>query len=424
MPTLNVLEPLDPAATSFLRTARWRGKLGMAVTAVEFAIVTGSLALLAFSLYHAVPAFLLLRGYRPIEGDLLTRMLTGTLAVLAVVLVPFIYVLMYLLPFVLTLPFSAPVIGLWEAPPRFLLLRPFNRGPVSGPLRKVVRREMGPLGHVYTLSDADLRIPWYVRMPLLLAQVALLSFRMRKIRSPQQAERLEAVMDRVWLRNVNWCLSFTKAFPIASADGAWKDVVRHLAKRVDAVVIDATELRPNVRWEVALCRRIRRLHRVVVLVREDVAPEVLIELRQLAPELVEDGRVFCYSMRGLATPDLFRARLTSLARSGLLERRGRDGTPSPGWRDRCAVALFSASVFPLLALADHGLGVFPRWNEWDGPWPGIAGVSNPSALAVYGAGVLTLILLLVGGRRHPTLLFLGVVQVLLLLAAPIGMSGW
>jgi hypothetical protein len=41
------------------------------------------------------------------------------------------YVVIYLLPIVLTLPLSAPIISLSQYPPTFLLLRPFHRGVLS-----------------------------------------------------------------------------------------------------------------------------------------------------------------------------------------------------------------------------------------------------------------------------------------------------
>ena len=108
----------------------------------------------------------------------------------------YIYGGLYVLPVILTLPVSAPIVALWQAPPRFLFLRPFNRGLLSRPLKRVVRGEVAPFGHLYTLSDADIKVPWYVRIPILLGQLALFSFRMRRIRDEKQIPRLARAVDR------------------------------------------------------------------------------------------------------------------------------------------------------------------------------------------------------------------------------------
>ena len=87
-----------------------------------------------------------------------------------------------MLPLVLTLPICVPIIALWTDPPRFLVFRSFNHAQVTGTLRKHLKREVAPFGHVYTLSDADIKVPWYVRVPLFVGQLALFSFRLRLIR--------------------------------------------------------------------------------------------------------------------------------------------------------------------------------------------------------------------------------------------------
>lgn len=335
-----------------------------------------------------------------------------------------LYALLFLLPFVLTLPISAAVIGLWSEPPRFLLLRPFNRGRLNRPLRRIVRKIIGPLGHVYTLSDADIRVPWYVRIPLLLGQIALFSFRARRIRTSRQVARLERMLNRTWLRNVNWSLSNTKAFPVTTDDACWQAVVRTLAQSVDAIVIDATELRPNVMWEVELCRELDRGNRVIFLVSENTRAEVLSQLRDVVPDVVFEERVFVYSNQTVDEPERLQRVLAGLAAAGVEERRRGTRPRSAGRLGYAAVALFSVQVLPVLGLSFFGFGVFPRWTPWRDDydtWPGLAAVVNPAAGMIVVIGTAAFVLLLIAARRQPTLYFLAAIQALALLASPLGM---
>ena len=89
------------------------------------------------------------------------------------------YLALFGLPFVVALPVAGAIVLLWRDPPRILVLRPFNRRPLTRDLARVVRGDVARFGHVYTLADAELRVRWYVRVPFLLGQLALLSFRSR-----------------------------------------------------------------------------------------------------------------------------------------------------------------------------------------------------------------------------------------------------
>lgn len=410
-----------------LRLSRWRQRIAFLTLCVDLVLVGAALCVLALLLFLVVPAVPNLLNPPAPGRNAATSVMLLFMLWSAAYLTLLLYALLFLLPFVLTLPISAAVIGLWSEPPRFLLLRPFNRGRLNRPLRRIVRRTIGPLGHVYTLSDADIRVAWYVRIPLLLGQVALFSFRARRIRTPRQLARLEGMLNRTWLRNVNWCLSHSKAFPITTDDACWQAVVRTLAQSVDAIVIDATELRPNVMWEVELCRALNRGHRVIFLVNEKTRARALAQLREAAPDLVAEEHVFVYSDRAVDQPERLQRVLAGLAAAGVAERRGGARPRTAGRLGHAAVALFSVQILPALGLSLFGFGVFPRWTPWlrdHDSWPGLATVVNPAAGAIVVIGLGALVLLLVSARRQPTLYFLAVVQALALLASPIGMLGF
>jgi hypothetical protein len=326
---------------------------------------------------------------------------------------------------VLTLPVSSPIVGLWQAPPRFLFLRPFNRGLLSRPLKRTARRDVAPFGHIYTLSDADINVPWYVRIPVLFGQLALFSFRMRRVRDARQIGNLESAVDRTWLRNMNWCISFGKVFPVASADACWREVVHCLLQRSSAVIIDVSDLRENVTWEIDQARILGLESRVFYLISVERAEGSRAALAHALGDTACASRLFRYGKSGLIDRERFTAALVEALAA---EASGKNGPQS----DRVAVistAAFVVGMIPVLALAFPAFGDqlgLPRWSPWEHPayWPGMANVVNAGAAAVCMFGAATWMLLMVAARRTATLRFLLVVQTLLLLAAPIGMLDW
>jgi hypothetical protein len=149
-----------------------------------------------------------------------------------------IYLLFFVLPFLITLPITLPFALSWQDPGRFLLLRPFGSSLISGNLRRFLRQELYPMGHCYTLADAAIRVSWQVRVPLLLGQLALFSFRTRKVRNPRNLQRLAREMNRRVMRNLNWVLSGDQFFPITCSDAAWQACVREVVERADVVLME------------------------------------------------------------------------------------------------------------------------------------------------------------------------------------------
>lgn len=153
-----------------VRYARWRRWAAVVVNAVVIAIAClflGMLLYVAIGLALELPEYLAYRrGDADAPNDIITRI--GWRLYEGFLWLPLvIYVALYVLPLVLTLPICVPIVTLWTDPPRFLVFRSFNHAQVTGPLRKVLKREAAPFGHVYTLSDADIKVPWFVRVPLL-----------------------------------------------------------------------------------------------------------------------------------------------------------------------------------------------------------------------------------------------------------------
>jgi hypothetical protein len=174
--------------------------------------------------------------------------------------------------FVFALLFSLPVVSGWRRPPRFLFLRPFNRrgqqalfAPIVGTMR-ILQQELAPLGHCYTLADADVSVSRWSRRPLLLGPLLLLMFRQRTIHRPRDLERLLVAMDRTRRRNINWCVSRRKLFPVECTTATWRQCVADLAANVDAVLFEFTGGGAGIRWELNHLAETGALPRTIFLI--------------------------------------------------------------------------------------------------------------------------------------------------------------
>ena len=404
--------------SSLVRTAQVRYAFSWVISVITSAVGAIFLAVVAYALigtgYALYDMFDLWLHPRPLGFD---EMIGNALASVWPFLLVAVYLFLYLLPFTLLLPLIAPIIALWQAPPRFLLLRRFNRARLSRPLKRLVRREVAPFGHVYTLSDADINVPWYVRIPLVLGQLALFSFRLRRIGAKTQIPRFERVVDRTWLRNINWCMAFGKVFPVASTDDAWREVVDCLLRRCDAVIIDVSDLRQNVMWEIDRAKSLGLETRTLYLAPSDPAGRAQAEITQALGAEAAARRFFVYTKQGVVNGERFRSALIdSAVRHTTAERStGR----KPRLLDMAATGAFVVGYLPLLLLAFPMLLVVADWKPQEDLPDAIAKLVNTAASEIVAFGLLTWALLLFASRRPSTVRVLMVIQTLLLLVATV-----
>ena len=330
-----------------------------------------------------------------------------------------VYVVLYLLPFTLLLPFIGPIVALWQTPPRFLLLRPFNRAVLSRPLKRLARREVAPFGHVYTLSDADIRVPWYIRIPVLLGQLALFSFHLRRIRDKAQIPRFVRAVDRTWLRNINWCMAFGKVFPVASSDEAWRELVECLLQRCDAVIIDVSDLRQNVMWEIDRAKSLRLETRTLYLLPSDQADKSQSALIQALGVEASASRLFLYTNKDLVDRNRFRAALVESAVGHATAERIRQRAHTPELVDIAATGAFAIGYLPLLAAGFPIILKLADWNPGEDLPDTIGRFVDTAASEIIAFGLVTWVLLIVASRRPNTVRFLLVIQTLLLLFATV-----
>jgi hypothetical protein len=216
------------------------------------------------------------------------------ISVMSAFAVPVVYILFFIAPFVLSMPLSLPFALRWTRPAHFLLLRPFHRQELSGPLARLVRKTVSGFGHVYTLADAALRVPLYVRIPLVLGQIALFSFRLRTIREPNDIFRLCRAMRRRTMRNLNWLFSINKIFAVASTDAAWQAAVSRLACEVDLILIDVSGITDNIIWELQQCDKLGRRDRVVLFVRAEEREATVRLLTEYSDSPIPADRLLSY----------------------------------------------------------------------------------------------------------------------------------
>jgi hypothetical protein len=221
------------------------------------------------------------------------------------------YLLLFVVPFVTALPIALPLTLTWKRPARFLVLRPFNRGPASRALRRILRREIAPLGHCYTLADADIRVPLWVRLPVVFGQLSFFLFRRRKIVAPKDISKLARSMGRRRLRNLNWCLSQEKVFPVACVDDGWRACVTRLVAECDCIVMDLSGMSQNILWELELLGRERAFARTVLLVEASQAVTVQAALDRLLGGECAIPRLQLYSAGRKFSDDLLTAAATN-----------------------------------------------------------------------------------------------------------------
>lgn len=188
------------------------------------------------------------------EGFFINVVVVAVAVIYVLELLVFGYLALFFIPFLVTLPFVLPFAREWYDPATFLILRPFNKDRITAELAMFLREELAAFGHCYTLSDRKLRVPLRIRVPILWGQISFFNFRFRKIRRPQHIEKLVAAMRNYVRRNLNWCFSQTKLFPVSCCDPGWQACVARLVQEVDVVIADVSSITPNVSWELERLR--------------------------------------------------------------------------------------------------------------------------------------------------------------------------
>jgi len=240
-----------------------------------------------------------------------------------------------------------PALG-WRRPARILVLRGFGRDDASRTLRQLLRDRVAPVGHVYTLADRDIRIPWYVRLPVIFTQLVFLHFRQQRVRDERTLRKLMQSVEVRWARNINWFVSWSKTFPVRSSDECWRECVRELGRRADLVLIDISQPSENLAWEIGQCLE-TDITRQLILLAEDRSLPGARRFLERWPAAALHSRLVPY--------DTEPGRLSELLAEGLAPGRHLLPAPRAKPRRRTHLATAARMIGPIGFLTLFGLSV-------------------------------------------------------------------
>jgi hypothetical protein len=156
----------------------------------------------------------------------------------------------------------------WERPARILLLRPFNTQRQRLGLSHLVRNQLSFFGHVYTLQDSLFRGSG----GYLPGSGSWLWGPMRRafafhtvVASDVDLLHLQKAIGRRIRRNLNWAASTTRLFPVSSDPQYWRRTIQLLLNSCDVIVVDASDERSNVAWEMAEIARCKLSARTIAI---------------------------------------------------------------------------------------------------------------------------------------------------------------
>ena len=160
-----------------------------------------------------------------------------------------VYGIFFIVPFLLCLPVVIPFALQQKNIGRIIILRKFNDDLSKKPLRRIVKTDLSNYGHVFTLSDKNFKVKWYVRIPLVLGQMSFFHFRQKIISTKKDIAILEKKLSATLWLNVNWLLSFGKIFSIKTTDELWKETATTLLKENSLILFDTSYDTDSLEWE-------------------------------------------------------------------------------------------------------------------------------------------------------------------------------
>jgi hypothetical protein len=230
-----------------------------------------------------------------------------------------------ILPVALFMPILVPLALNWKNPRRIVVFRRFNTRYENKALRKIASEHLSPFGHVFTLADSQIHRSMFVRIPMVLGQLNLLNFRLRRIHDDSGVSDFKKTLERTWRLNLNWLLSPRKIFPIQTSDEYWQTCVGLLLDKADIVVMDVSIFSTSMAWEIGQCERRNLMSKLVLVTRREKIEAGAAQLNELENEIgARTDAPFAYGAKGLERPTELRervAKILSAAESGFVPAR-------------------------------------------------------------------------------------------------------
>ncbi|HXO73858.1 MAG TPA: hypothetical protein VN824_01485, partial [Puia sp.] len=186
----------------------------------------------------------------------------------------------FIVPCLLTLPVVVPLALRNRRVDRIVVFRKFNSRNSGRAIRRIIRTSVSNYGHVFTLSDSNFRIKWYIRLPLLIGQASFFHFRPRNIKDePSLADLDKKLSNLAWL-NINWLLSSGKIFSVKSTDEYWQATAQLLLKECRLVIMDITLLTQPLEWETKVTKE-HGLEESIILIASEKNAQIVLDWKRL-----------------------------------------------------------------------------------------------------------------------------------------------
>lgn len=226
----------DPSSVIRKQAKRQKKNAKIIRFLVIFLIVVSFLILPSWSLY------LLIGGIGP-------GLFEETPTYIYLVIALLMYSIFFIVPFLLCLPVIMPFALQQKNVGRIIVLRKFNDDASKRALGNIIKNHLSNYGHVFTLSDKNFKVKWFIKIPVFLGQLSLFHFRQRTISKEEDIAELEKKLSgKIWL-NVNWLLSSNKIFSIKTTDALWKETAVTLLRENRVIVFDISYETDSLEWE-------------------------------------------------------------------------------------------------------------------------------------------------------------------------------
>ncbi|WP_431213624.1 hypothetical protein ACQ86N_01540 [Puia sp. P3] len=180
-----------------------------------------------------------------------------------------VYGSFFVVPFLLCLPVILPLALRNKNVDQIIVFRKFNNKASGRAIRKIIRSYVSNYGHVFTLSDSNFKVKWWIRIPLMLGQTSFFHFRQRIIRDASGLAALaRKLQDKAWL-NINWLLSSGKIFSVRTSDEYWHDTAELLLKDSRLVIFDILSLTSALEWEIEMTKSHGLEQHIILIAAKD-----------------------------------------------------------------------------------------------------------------------------------------------------------
>ncbi|WP_121809497.1 hypothetical protein [Mucilaginibacter kameinonensis] len=284
-------------------------------------------------------------------------------------LMPLVYAVFFVVPFLISLPVVLPLALRHQNIARIVVFRKFNHPASSRALRRIIRYDLSPFGHLFTLSDSRLKIKWYIRIPFFIGQFGLFHFQQRIIKTQVHLQRLETRLRHTTWLNINWLLSSQKLFAVKTVDALWRDAAQILLNNCSLVIFDISQPTDAMGWEVQEATLLVS-QRSFIFIASLYAKEVATQWKEhLDHSENHDIPLFFYDKRGrLEQPAEFRQKVAEVI--SLNRRQAKAETSEDQYvlrRTMLTSGIMLAGFSLLLFLLSPYL--FPAWVGKHSPFP-------------------------------------------------------